>query len=166
MTRPFPSTCRFPVSYMVMKALVQRVSEASVTVGNSTAGSIGRGFLVFLCAMKGDTERDLEYLIRKVLNLRIFDDSEGKMNLSLSETGGECLVVSQFTLAARTRRGNRPSFDDAESPDRAEEMYHAFINGLASHGVKVETGVFGAHMEVSLVNDGPVTILIDSRQQR
>jgi D-tyrosyl-tRNA(Tyr) deacylase len=149
-----------------MKALIQRVAEAEVTAHGSKTGKIGTGLLVLLCAVKGDTTKDLDYLVRKVSNLRIFYDNAGKMNLSLLDIKGEALVISQFTLAARTRKGNRPSFDDAESPEKAEEMYQSFVKELRDTGVKVETGVFAADMSVSLVNDGPVTVMIDSREEK
>jgi D-tyrosyl-tRNA(Tyr) deacylase len=145
-----------------MKALVQRVSEASVTVEGKTVSSIKRGFLVLLGVMKGDGKAEMDYLIRKVANLRIFHDKEGKMNLSLKDISGEALVVSQFTLAAETRKGNRPSFTEAEAPERAEAVYGEFIERLRAEGIKVQGGVFAAHMKVSLVNDGPVTIMLDS----
>lgn len=145
-----------------MKALVQRVSEASVEAGGETVSSIGRGLLVFLGVGKGDTDRDLAHLARKVANLRIFEDAGGKMNLSVKDAGGEALVVSQFTLLADTGRGNRPSFEPAEEPGRAEQMYEEFIGKLAGEGVRVRRGRFAAHMEVRLVNDGPVTIMLDS----
>ncbi len=149
-----------------MKALVQRVAKAEVTVEGATKGRTGKGLLVFLCAMKGDIAKDLDYMVRKVANLRVFYNGDGKMNLSLLDIQGEALVISQFTLAARTRKGNRPSFDDAESPRRAEEMYEKFCQGLSELGVKVEKGVFAADKSVSLVNDGPVTVMIDSREEK
>jgi D-tyrosyl-tRNA(Tyr) deacylase len=146
-----------------MKALIQRVSSAHVEIAGATVGGIRKGLLVFLCAVKGDTEKDLEYVARKVLSLRIFEDEQGKMNRSVMEINGEVLVVSQFTLAASTRKGNRPSFDNAEEPEQAERMYDIFINRLRDTGVPVQTGTFAAMMQVSLVNDGPVTISLDSR---
>jgi D-tyrosyl-tRNA(Tyr) deacylase len=149
-----------------MKALIQRVSSAHVSVNGNIVGQIGKGLLVLVCAMKGDTKKDLEYLARKVANLRVFYDNEGKMNLSLIDVEGAALVISQFTLAARTRKGNRPSFDDAESPDKANEMYELFVQELRNMGVPVETGIFAADMSVSLVNDGPVTVMIDSREEK
>ncbi len=146
-----------------MLALLQRVSSAKVAVDGRVAGEIGAGLLVFLCAVKGDAEKDLEYVVRKVSQLRIFEDDQGRMNLSISDVKGSALVVSQFTLAASTRKGNRPSFDSAEEPERAAAMYDAFIKRFRESGIPVQSGVFGAMMEVSLVNDGPVTIWIDSR---
>jgi len=149
-----------------MKALVQRVSGASVRVDGEEVSSIDRGFLVLLGVMNGDGMSDMGYIVRKVANLRVFHDSEGRMNLSLKDIRGEALVVSQFTLAADTRKGNRPSFTDAMPPQEAEAMYEDFMRGLRSEGISVKGGVFGADMEVSLVNDGPVTIMLDSAQRR
>ena len=146
-----------------MKALVQRVSEAKVEAEGREVASIGRGMLVFIGVEKGDTPEDLEYVVRKVSNLRIFEDDAGKMNLSLKDTGGEALVVSQFTLAADLRRGNRPSFDSAEEPARAEKMYLEFVERLKKSGIKAACGRFAAYMAVSLTNDGPVTIMIESK---
>lgn len=146
-----------------MKALLQRVKEARVDVDGQCVGRIGGGFLVLLCAERGDTEKDIQYVVKKVTNLRVFEDNKGKMNLSIKEVGGEFLVVSQFTLAADVRKGNRPSFDMAESPERAEKLYNLFIEDLRSMDFKVETGRFGSYMEVYLINDGPVTIMVDSR---
>jgi D-tyrosyl-tRNA(Tyr) deacylase len=147
-----------------MLAILQRVSSAKVTVNGRVTGEIGSGLLVFLCAVKGDTDKDLEYVVRKVSQLRIFEDDQRKMNLSIGDIKGAALVVSQFTLAASTRKGNRPSFDNAEVPERATQLYEAFVQRLGDTGIPVQSGVFGAMMEVSLVNDGPVTIWIDSRE--
>ena len=147
-----------------MKALIQRVSDSQVEAHGKITGKIQKGLLILLCAVEGDSERDLNYVVNKVSNLRVFEDADGKMNLSILDVGGEALVVSQFTLAAGIRKGNRPSFDDAEEPSRAKKMYESFIKGLKEKGITVETGIFAAYMKVSLVNDGPVTILIDSRE--
>ena len=147
-----------------MKALIQRVSSAQVDVDGHVVGKIGRGLLVFLCAVRDDADEDLDYIVKKVSRLRIFGDAQGKMNLSVLDIKGEALVVSQFTLAAATRKGNRPSFDEAEAPDRAKEMYEAFIERLKGTGIGVQAGVFAAMMNVALVNDGPVTIWLDSRE--
>ncbi len=147
-----------------MRALVQRVGEASVRVDGEMVSSIGRGLLVFLGVMRGDTARDLDYIARKVANLRVFEDEEGRMNLSVRDVAGGALVVSQFTLAADTKKGNRPSFVDAEEPERAEAVYLEFMEKLRAGGVAdVRGGRFAARMRVSLVNDGPVTIMLESR---
>ncbi len=146
-----------------MKALLQRVSEASVAVEGQVVGAIERGLLVLLCAVQGDGEAEVDYLARKTANLRIFEDDAGKMNRSVLDVGGGALVVSQFTLAADVSRGNRPGFSGAAAPDLAEALYSYFCRQLAAHGVPVAMGRFAAHMAVSLVNDGPVTIWIDSR---
>lgn len=144
-----------------MRALVQRVSSASVTISGDTVGQIGPGILVLVCAMAGDGEAESEWLARKVVNLRIFRDDEGRMNRSLLDTGGAALVVSQFTLAAETR-GNRPGFSSAAAPDDGRRLYEHFSRAVAGHGVAVANGVFGADMKVALVNDGPVTIWLDT----
>jgi D-tyrosyl-tRNA(Tyr) deacylase len=144
--------------------LIQRVAEASVAVGAELTGRIGKGLLVFLGVEKGDTEKDLEYLVKKVAALRIFEDEGGRMNLSVREVKGEILLVSQFTLAADCRKGNRPSFDNAEEAEKADDMYVKMAQRFRAQGIPTETGRFGAHMAVSLVNDGPVTIILDSRK--
>ncbi len=146
-----------------MRAVVQRVSEASVTAEGRVTGSIGRGFLVLVCAMAGDTEQEAERLARKIGALRIFRDEAGKMNLPLSAVGGAVLAVSQFTLAAEgMESGNRPGFSRAAPPGRGQHLYEHFCSVLRADGFPVETGMFGADMKVSLVNDGPVTILFDT----
>lgn len=146
-----------------MRAVVQRVSEASVTVEGRVTGSIGRGFLVLVCAMAGDTEKEAERLAAKIASLRVFKDAAGKMNLALSAVGGAVLAVSQFTLAARgMESGNRPGFSAAAPPDDGQRLYDHFCAGLRKQGLDVQTGVFGAEMKVALVNDGPVTILFDT----
>ena len=149
-----------------MIAVLQRVSRSEVRVRGEIAGSIGPGLLVLLCAVKGDTEQDVDYLVRKVAQVRIFEDNAGKMNRSVRDVGGGVLVVSQFTLAASVRKGTRPSFDRAEAPERAKALCDAFTARLRDTGTGVETGVFGAMMQIALVNDGPVTIILDSRDDR
>lgn len=144
-----------------MRALVQRVSEAAVRVDGEVIGEIGPGMLILVCAMRGDADDVAERLAAKVAKLRIFEDAAGKMNRSLVETGGAALVVSQFTLAADTSRGNRPGFSTAEAPERGAHLYGAFADELATLGVPVARGRFGADMKVALVNDGPVTIPLD-----
>jgi len=148
-----------------MRTLIQRVSEASVVVDGDTIGHIGNGLLVLVCAMGGDTDEQAEYLARKVANLRIFEDEQGKMNRSIQEVGGAALVVSQFTLAADTSRGNRPGFSSAARPEDGERLYQRFCDLLSDHGVPVQTGQFGADMKVKLVNDGPVTIWLDTAER-
>jgi D-tyrosyl-tRNA(Tyr) deacylase len=144
-----------------MRALIQRVSSASVAVDGEIVGEIGPGLLVLVCAMAGDTDAEAEWLARKVVNLRIFRDDAGRMNRSLLDTGGSALVVSQFTLAAETK-GNRPGFSTAASPEEGKRLYEYLSQALRSHGITVANGIFGADMKVSLVNDGPVTIWIDT----
>lgn len=148
-----------------MRAVVQRVLQANVDVGGTRVSSIGRGLLVLLGVRKGDTAAELEWMADKVLNLRIFDDPDGVMNLSVLDVLGELLVVSQFTLLADSRKGRRPSYIEAASPDEAKGLYEAFCDRLAASGRKVERGVFQAVMAVGLVNDGPVTILLDSEKR-
>lgn len=147
-----------------MLAAVQRVSEASVQIDGRMHASVGRGLLVFLGISDDDGESDAEYLAGKIVRMRIFGDAEGKMNLSVSDVEGELLIISQFTLLADTRKGNRPSFIRAARPEKAVPLYEVFIKKCeAELGRPVKTGVFGADMKVGLINDGPVTILIDSK---
>jgi len=146
-----------------MRALIQRVLQASVSVDGQVVGDIGPGLLVLVCAMQGDGEAQSQWLARKVVNLRIFRDDEGRMNRSPLETGGAALVVSQFTLAAETK-GNRPGFSTAAPPADGQRLYEHFAAEVEGHGVKVARGVFGADMKVSLVNDGPVTIWLDTEK--
>lgn len=145
-----------------MKAVVQRVTQATVRVDGASVGQIGRGLLVLLCAEPGDRQETGAFLAGKIARLRIFSDDDGKFNHSLLDVGGGALVVSQFTLAGNWRKGNRPSFSGAAAPDLAKSLYEAFCRDLATLGVPVETGRFGAHMEVDLVNDGPVTLWLDT----
>jgi D-tyrosyl-tRNA(Tyr) deacylase len=147
-----------------MKALIQRVAGARVEIGGNVISEIGKGMLVLLGIEKGDTQTDLEYMARKVSLLRIFEDRNGKMNCSLQDIGGSVLVVSQFTLAANCRKGNRPSFENAETPQRAKKLYDEFIHSLRKKEIKTEAGTFGAYMHISLINDGPVTILLNSNE--
>ena len=145
-----------------MKAVIQRVSQASVSVGGEAVGAIGLGLVVLLGVARGDDVETARRLARKTAELRIFEDAEGRMNLSLREGGGEALVVSQFTLLADTRRGRRPSFVEAAAPEEAEPLVHEYEETLRGLGVRVGSGRFRAHMLVELVNDGPVTIVLDS----
>jgi D-tyrosyl-tRNA(Tyr) deacylase len=145
-----------------MRVLVQRVSQAEVQVRGTTIGAIHKGLLVLLGVQEGDTIQDVEYLASKVVSLRIFEDTQGKMNHDVQEIQGAVLVVSQFTLYANCRKGRRPSFTRAARPSLAQQLYEAFLAAVARHGVPVAHGAFGEHMAVSLVNDGPVTLLIDS----
>ena len=144
-----------------MIGLLQRVSEAGVTVEGETIGAINKGLLVLVCAQKEDTEENVEKLAKKVLGYRIFEDENGKMNKSVTDVNGELLIVSQFTLAADTSRGLRPSFTPAAAPDVGLRLYEAFVKLIRQSGLKVQTGEFGAHMKVGLVNDGPVTIWLE-----
>ena len=145
-----------------MRAVVQRVGRAQVTVSGEIVGEIGPGLLVLLGVGKADTPTDADYLAEKTIGLRIFEDGDGKMNLSVREISGAILVVSQFTLYGDVRRGKRPSFDDAAPPQQARELYEYFVERIRSAGLRCETGRFQAMMQVELVNEGPVTILVDS----
>jgi D-tyrosyl-tRNA(Tyr) deacylase len=148
-----------------MRAVVQRVTFARVRVDDRIVGAIGRGLLVFAGVEKGDSTDDIRYIAGKVHDLRIFEDAAGKMNLSVGEADGAVLAVSQFTLCGDCRRGRRPSFDEAESPAAAKPLYEGLVSALRALHIKVETGEFQAHMNVELTNDGPVTILLDSRRR-
>ena len=146
-----------------MRAVVQRVTNADVKIDGRVNGKIDNGLLVLLGVGNGDTEEDMKYIADKIIKLRIFSDENDKMNKSVLDIGGEVLVVSQFTLCADVKKGNRPSFDNSAKPDEAKALYEYFCSELLKNGVKnVETGVFGAHMQVSLVNNGPVTIIYDT----
>lgn len=144
-----------------MKLLVQRVANANVKVDNKIVGKVDKGFLVLCGVTHTDTKETADYLVKKLLNLRVFEDENEKMNLSLKQVNGELLIVSQFTLYADTSSGNRPSFINAAKPDMANELYEYFCSQCTKEGIHVEKGVFGAHMEVSLLNDGPVTIMLE-----
>lgn len=141
-----------------MIGLLQRVKNASVTVNDQVIGAVGKGLLVLVCAEKGDSEEQCEKLTKKVLAYRIFEDENGKMNKSVSDIGGEILIVSQFTLAADTAKGLRPSFTPAADPETGKRLYEHFIERVRESGLKTQTGQFGANMQVALINDGPVTI--------
>lgn len=148
-----------------MRAVVQRVKRAEVRVNNEVTGKIDKGILVLLGVGQDDTDKDLEYMADKIVNLRIFEDDEGKMNLSVLDEGGGILVVSQFTLYGDCRKGKRPSYSSAARPEMAEKLYNEFVDYIKSkYDIKVETGVFQAMMEVDFINDGPVTLLIDSQK--
>ena len=147
-----------------MRAVLQRVTEARVEVAGQIVGEIGAGLLVLLAVARDDSISDADYLSEKIAHLRIFDDAEGKMNRSLLDTRGSMLVVSQFTLYGDARRGRRPSYSDAAEPEKANQLYEYFVDRVRRLGLKVETGVFQAMMKVTLTNDGPVTLLIDSRK--
>lgn len=146
-----------------MKAVIQKVTESSVSVDGKEVGSSGKGYMILVGVVKGDTEKQADILARKTASLRVFEDENGKMNLSVLDIGGEILAISQFTLCADCKKGNRPSFTPSEAPERANELYELYVKKLKEYGVKrVEKGVFGADMKVSLVNDGPVTICFDT----
>lgn len=147
-----------------MRACIQRVNRAEVSVDGQTCGQIGRGMLVLLGVATTDTETEARGLAQKVAGLRIFDDEQGKMNLALADVGGDMLVVSQFTLLGDCRRGRRPDFLAAAGPELAERLYEAFVAAVAKLGIRVATGRFRAHMQVELVNDGPVTLLLDTQE--
>jgi len=148
-----------------VKALLQRVSSASVTIEGTEVGRIGPGLCVFVGIACGDTEQDIDYLVSKIANLRIFADSAGKFNLSALDVGGELLLVSQFTLLADARHGRRPGFTEAAPPEEAERLFNLFVEKARATGLKVATGRFQAYMQVKIVNDGPVTIMLDSHDK-
>lgn len=147
-----------------MRIVLQRVKQAAVEVNKQTVGQINKGVCLLIGIEKGDTEEEALYLAPKITELRIFPDEEGKMNLSLLDIAGEVLAVSQFTLAASLKKGRRPSFDNAEDPERAEKLFRFFVEVIKEKGIKVETGVFGALMDVHLVNDGPVTFILERKK--
>lgn len=148
-----------------MRAVVQRVSSAEVRVDDKMVGRVGKGLLVYLGVGKEDTVSDIEYMAEKVSGLRIFEDENGKMNLSVKDIEGEILAISQFTLYGDVRKGKRPSFSDSAAPDKGEELYNQFISRIQGIGIRIDKGIFGAHMMVDYINDGPVTILLDSKKQ-
>lgn len=148
-----------------MRVLLQRVKQASVEIDGNVNGEIGQGLLLLVGFTENDGDKEIEYLARKVLNVRIFSDADDKMNLNLQQVSGSILSISQFTLYAQTRKGNRPSFTRAQNPDIASKNYDKFNEKLRKLGVQVETGIFGADMQVSLVNDGPVTIMYDTDEE-
>lgn len=148
-----------------MRAVIQRVSQAKVVVDDNTVGQIGKGFMILLGVHEQDTQTDVDYLVGKISKLRVFEDEQQKMNRSIIDVGGKILSISQFTLFADTKKGNRPSFVQAAKPDVAIPLYEAFNEGLRQVGIPVETGIFGADMKCHLVNDGPVTIIIDSQNK-
>ena len=144
-----------------MRVLVQRVKKANVEVNNNIVGVIDKGFLVFIGITHNDTEKEAEYLSTKLCNLRIFEDEEGKMNLSIKDVKGKLLIVSQFTLYANCEKGNRPSFSDAGKPEMANELYEYFCEKCSENGIEIQKGIFGENMKVNLLNDGPVTIMLE-----
>ncbi len=148
-----------------MRAIIQRSKNASVTVDNKVLGEIEKGFVILLGVTHEDTKEDLDYIVKKITNMRIFEDDNGLMNLSIKDVQGDILSISQFTLYASTKKGNRPGFTNAAKPDFALDMYNKFNQTLSDIGIKVETGEFGADMKVSLINDGPVTIILDSKNK-
>lgn len=148
-----------------MRVVIQKVSEASVSVEGEILGSINKGFMLLVGVGQEDDESDVAYLARKIANLRVFEDEQGKMNLALKDVGGAILSISQFTLLANTKKGNRPSFIEAAAPEVGDVLYENLNDSLRAEGFEVQTGKFGAHMQVHLINDGPVTIIIDSKNK-
>jgi D-tyrosyl-tRNA(Tyr) deacylase len=148
-----------------MKALLQRVTGASVSIAGEEVGRIGQGLVVFVGVSAGDAEKDIDYLVQKTVNMRIFSDKAGRFNLSALDIGGELLLVSQFTLLADTRKGRRPSFTDAAPPDEADKLFDEFVRQARTTGLRVATGRFQEHMQVEIHNDGPVTIMLDSKEK-
>lgn len=146
-----------------MKVVIQRVSESEVVVENQSIGKIGKGFMLLIGIDESDEKQDADWLVQKILNLRVFGDEEGKLNLSILDIKGELLCISQFTLIADYKKGNRPSFIKAAKPDKAIPLFEYFKEEIAKSGLKTESGIFGADMKVSLINDGPVTIVMDSK---
>ena len=147
-----------------MKCVVQRVSSSKVTVGNEVIGSIGSGLNILLGIQDGDSNEDIKKLVNKIVNLRIFQDENNKMNLSLLDVKGEALIISQFTLIGNLKRGRRPSFDKSATPDVANSLYEEFVQEVSNSGIKTQTGKFGAMMDVEIHNDGPVTFILDSKE--
>jgi D-tyrosyl-tRNA(Tyr) deacylase len=147
-----------------VKVVLQRVKEASVVVEGDVVGRISRGLCLLVGVEKGDREEDVRFLAKKIVELRIFPDEDGKMNLSVRDISGGILAISQFTLAGSVKKGRRPSFDNAELPQRAEELFGVLVSDLREHGMRVETGIFAAMMDVCIVNDGPVTFVLESRR--
>ena len=148
-----------------MRIVLQRVKSASVSIDETVVGKIGVGYVLLVCIADNDTEAELDYLVRKITKLRVFEDLVGKMNLAIEDVGGQILSISQFTLYADTKKGNRPSFTKAGAPDFADKMYQLFNKKLRDTGLTVETGEFGANMQVQLINDGPVTIIFDTENK-
>lgn len=148
-----------------MRVVIQKVSEASVSVNAEVLGAIKKGFMLLVGVGQEDDENDVDYLARKITNLRVFEDEQGKMNLALKDVQGEILSISQFTLLANTKKGNRPSFTEAAAPEIGDLLYEKLNDALREKGLEVKTGKFGAHMQVQLINDGPVTIMIDSKNK-
>jgi len=148
-----------------MRSVIQRVNECAVYIDNKMHSRINEGLLVFVCFCKDDTQQDLDYTARKIVNMRIFSNNDGKFDLSLKDINSECMIISQFTLAADTKKGNRPSYFYAMEPKKARAIYEQFLNMVKDYGIKTSAGIFGADMKIKLANDGPVTIYIDSKNR-